>query len=154
MNVASLFPDTADATSIDGPVANDQAGMRFFDPNKIGTIMRTLMALPLVLALAACGSAPGYKARPAELAEVQGVYRMDNGLTLKVYQEQRRLFAQLGQRPPAELVAVAEYSFVAPDQRMTLDYRPIAFGDEIVLTYPSDLKHGSSELVRVRLAAH
>lgn len=116
--------------------------------------MRTLMALPLILVVAACGSTPIYQPRPAELAEVQGVYRMDNGLTLKIYQERRRLFAQLGQRPPAELVPVAEYSFVAPDQRMTLDYHPIAFGDEIVLTYPSDPKLGSSGLVQVRLAAN
>jgi hypothetical protein len=137
-------------------------------------IMRTLHWLPLVLALigaaayAAPQSAqteptlgeiqvravrPTYKLTPAQIDDVKGTYVMDNGSALKITQEHRRLYAKLGDRLVTEMVAVGENRFVSPDQRMTMEYQPIAFGDQIVLTYPADLNVASSPMITVRLAS-
>jgi hypothetical protein len=135
-----------------------------------GTIMRTptilffALAMLLVASTAAAapqassanraaGATPTYHPRPAELREVTGVYRLDNGVTLKVTNLRRRVFAQLGQRSPVEMVPVAENHFVSADRRMTMEFRPIAFGDQIVLTYPSDFNAADAKMVTVRLAA-
>lgn len=95
-----------------------------------------------------------YKLQPAQIDELKGVYKLDNGLTLKVSNVRRKLYAQLGQRAPTEMVPLAENLFVSRDQRMTMDYRPAAFGDEVVLTYPADLNLASSPMLTVRLAAN
>lgn len=95
-----------------------------------------------------------YKLQPAQIDELKGVYRLDNGLTLKVTNVRRKLYAQLGQRHLTELVPLTDSLFVSPDQRMTMDYRPAAFGDEVVLTYPADLNVASSPMLTVRLAAN
>ena len=50
------------------------------------------------------------------------------------------------------MVAVGENRFISLDQRMVMDYQPMAFGDQIVLTYPADLDVASSPMVTVRLA--
>jgi hypothetical protein len=136
--------------------------------------MRTLFLLPLAFALsqASAIAAPqtqqgdpslseiqvrgvmpaAAKLQPQQIDEIKGVYALDNGSALKITNVQRRLFAQLGQRNLTELVPVGDNRFVSLDQRMTVEYRPVAFGDEIVLTYPADLNLASSELVTVRLA--
>jgi hypothetical protein len=136
--------------------------------------MRTLFLLPLAFALsqASAIAAPqtqqgdpslseiqvrgmmpaAAKLQPQQIDEIKGVYALDNGSALKITNVQRRLFAQLGQRDLTELVPVGDNRFVSLDQRMTVEYRPVAFGDEIVLTYPADLNVASSELVTVRLA--
>lgn len=137
-------------------------------------IMRTLHCLPLAIALIGAtayaapqseqteptlgeiqvrGMSPTYKPTAIEIAEVKGAYALDNGATLKITNEHRRLYAQLGDRLVTELVPVAENRFVSPDQRMTVEYVPIAFGDQIVLTYPADMNLTSSQMITVRLAA-
>ena len=98
------------------------------------------------------GTLPATRLQPEQIAEIKGVYALDNGATLKITSVQRRLFAQLGQRNLTELVPLGDNRFVAPDQRMTMEFKPIAFGEEIVLTYPADLNVATSELVTVRLA--
>ena len=139
-------------------------------------IMRTLTCLPLAIALIGAtayaapqseqteptlgeiqvrgGVMPSYKLTPAQIDEVKGTYVMDNGATLKITQEHRRLYAQLGQRFVTEMVAVGENRFVSPDQRMTIEYQPIAFGDQVVLTYPADLNLASSPMITIRLASN
>jgi hypothetical protein len=133
-----------------------------------GTIMRTptlfffAVAMMLVASTAAAApqaspanratTTPTYQLQPAQVQEVTGSYRLDNGLVLKVSNRQRRVYAQLGQRGPVEMVAVAQYHFVSADGRMTMEFRPIAFGDQIVLTYPSDFNLVDAKLVTVRLA--
>jgi hypothetical protein len=111
-------------------------------------------ALAMLLVASTAAAAPTYHPRPAELREVTGVYRLDNGVALKVTNLRRRVFAQLGQRSPVEMVAVAENHFVSADRRMTMEFRPIAFGDQIVLTYPSDFNAADAKMVTVRLAAN
>jgi hypothetical protein len=97
---------------------------------------------------------PTYRMQAAQVDEIKGVYKLDNGKTFRVSNVHRRLFAQLGDRKRIEMVPLAENLFVAADQRMTMELRPAAFGDEIVLTYPATLNLADSTMVTVRLAAN
>jgi hypothetical protein len=134
--------------------------------------MRTMTLLPLALALVqasafagpqtipgparpAIGAVPmvaTYKPRPAEIDDVVGTYKLDNGATLKVKMERRRLYAELGQRGMTEMVPVGEYRYVSPDQRMTFEFNPLPFDGEVVLTYPADLNVAGSAPVTARTA--
>jgi hypothetical protein len=129
--------------------------------------MRPIILLSFVstLLLAACsaphppgppaaGVAHQYRLAPAEIDEITGVYRTDNGLTLRVTNTGRRLFLQIDERARTEMVPVAEYRFVSLDQRVTMEYRPVAFADELVVSYPADLKVTSARIVSARLAAN
>jgi hypothetical protein len=102
---------------------------------------------------ASAGVTPACQLQPVQVREITGVYRLDNGVVLKVSNWQRRLFAQLGQRDAVEMAPVAQYHFVPADRRMTMEFRPIAFGDEIGLTYPSDFNAADAENMTLRLAA-
>lgn len=97
---------------------------------------------------------PTYQLQPQQVDEVKGVYVMDNGSTVKITNQNRRLFAQIGQRSSTELIPISDTRFVSPDQQVTMEYHPIAFGDEIVLTYPADLNVASAQMVTVRLAVN
>lgn len=136
--------------------------------------MRTIICLPLAFALIQAtayaapqteqtepslgeiqvrGVAPSYHPRPMEIDEVKGTYALDNGTTVKISNERRRLYAQIGQRMVTEMVPVAENLYLSPDQRTAMELRPAPFGgDQIVLTYPADMNLASSPLVTVRLA--
>lgn len=137
--------------------------------------MRTLTLLPLAIALIGAtayaapqseqteptlgeiqvrATAPTYKPTAMEIAQVKGAYALDNGATLTITNENRRLYARLGDHLVTELVPVGENRFVSAGQRMTMEYVPIAFGDQIVLTYPADMNLASSHMVTVRLAAN
>lgn len=98
--------------------------------------------------------APTYTPTAMEIAQVKGAYALDNGASLKISNEHRRLVARLADRPAIELVPVGENRFVSADQRMTIEYIPIAFGDQILLTYPADMNLASSQMITVRLAAN
>jgi hypothetical protein len=127
----------------------------FFRPDEIGTIMRTSLLLPLAFALAHASAFAGpqtYKPRPAEIDEIKGVYQLDNGAILRVSEQRHRLYAQLGQRTVTEMVPVAEYRYVSPDQRMTMEFNPLPFDGQVVLIYPADLNLAGSELVTARVA--
>lgn len=97
---------------------------------------------------------PTYQMQPAQVDEVKGVYKLDNGATFKVTNVQRRLFAQFGDRMLTELLPVADNRFVSRDQRMTMDFIPEAFGDQIVLTYPADMNVADAKMVTVRFAVN
>jgi hypothetical protein len=105
--------------------------------------MRTSVLLPLAFALAHAGAfaaqQPTYKPRPAEINEIEGMYQLDNGATLKVAEEGRRLVARIGKRFVTDMVPVAEYRYVSPDGRMTMQFKVVAFDGEVVLTYPAEL---------------
>jgi hypothetical protein len=144
----------------------------FFRPDLIGTIMRTITLIPLAFVLAASayaapqadqpatalleiqvrGVMPVYQLQPDQIAEVRGVYMLDNGKALKITNVNRKVYAQLGDRPLAEMVPVSEGRFASPDQQILMEYRPVAFADELVLTYPQDASVASSPMQTVRLA--
>jgi hypothetical protein len=63
--------------------------------------------------------------------------------------ERRRLYARIGQRAPTELVPVAENNFASADQRVMMEFKPIPFGDQIVLTYPLNPGQASTGMLRV-----
>jgi hypothetical protein len=100
----------------------------------------------------AAGAVQRYRLHPAEVDEIIGVYRTDDGLVLRVTNTGRRLFLQIGERPRTEMVPVAEYRFVSADRRITMQYRPVAYADELEVSYPADLDVASARMVTVRLA--
>ena len=115
-----------------------------------------LFAIAMMLAASAASAAPPaitptYQLQPAQVQEITGVYRLDNGSSLQVTNQRRTLFVELGRRGAVEMVAMAENHFDSLDRRMTMEFRPIAFGDEIVLTYPSDVDAADAANVTMRL---
>jgi hypothetical protein len=93
-----------------------------------------------------------YKPRPAEIDDVLGVYKLDNGATLKVSMERHRLYARLGERIATEMVPVGEYHYVSADQRMEMEFNPLPFDGMVLLTYPADLNVAGSGLMTARAA--
>ncbi|MDB5935816.1 MAG: hypothetical protein JWQ01_3160 [Massilia sp.] len=106
--------------------------------------MRTFFLLPLAFALAHGGAvaAPqaAYEPSASEIDEIKGMYRLDNGATLKVSDSGWHLTARIGKRFVTEMIPVAEYSYVSRDRRMTLQFKGRPFVDAVVLTYPADLR--------------
>ena len=81
------------------------------------------------------------------------MYRLDKGGNFRMSRVRNRLMAQLGERPVTELVAESATHLVAPEQNMTVDYVPLAFGDQVILRYPADLARADAPMVTVQLAA-
>jgi hypothetical protein len=110
--------------------------------------MRTPFLLPLAFALAQTSAfaetQTSYQPRPAEMDDIKGVYRLDNGAILKVSEQRHRLYAQFGRGTVTEMVPVAEYRYVSRDQRVTMQFNPLPFDGEVVLTYPADLNAAGS----------
>lgn len=71
-----------------------------------------------------------YKQRPVEFDGVQGSYDLSNGETMRISSQHRKLYAQIGGRGKAELVAVAPNVLVSRDDslRLTFDQLPFAAG--------------------------
>jgi hypothetical protein len=121
--------------------------------DEIGAMMRSRFLFSLAFALTqltAC-AVSGHLLQPQQIDDIKGVYLLDNGTTLTISHVQRRLYAELGHRGLVEMVPVADNRFVAPDQRMTMEYRK-SDGGEIVLTYPADVDAPSDEIRIARLA--
>ena len=105
------------------------------------TLSASALAAPSVTpdagssAMVAVQLIPGtsYKLRPVEFDGVQGTYNLANGQTLKVSAEHRKLYAEIGQNK-AELVAVAENTFVSRDEDMKVVFDQIPFANEVVVT--------------------
>jgi hypothetical protein len=76
--------------------------------------------------------------------------RLRRRATLNVSVQRHRLYAELGQRSAAEMVPVGEYRYVAPGQRMTIEFNPLPFDGEVRLTYPADLAVAGSAMVTAR----
>lgn len=91
---------------------------------------------------------------PAALSEIRGTYALSNGRSLRLENMRGKLFADLNQRGLTELVPVAENTFVSKDRDIALEYKPIAFGEEIVLSYKVDALAAESPWVTVRIAAN
>ncbi len=105
--------------------------------------MRTSVLLPLAFAFAHAGAFAAqqatYQPRADEVEQIKGMYRLDNGATLKVQEQGRRLVARIGRHYVTEMVPVAENRYVSPDGRMTMQFRSLPFDGEVVLTYPAEL---------------
>ncbi|WP_426117144.1 hypothetical protein [Massilia sp. PWRC2] len=114
----------------------------------------TVPALAQDQSIRVTGAQQGYQLQPPEVAEMVGVYKLDNGGVFRMSRTGRHLMAQLGERAVTELVAQDATHFIARDQRMTVDYLPQAFGDLITLTYPADLARLDAPMVSVTFAAN
>lgn len=143
------------------------------DQTRLESIMRTLTILSIAIAMSSAtafaapqepqtepalseiqvrSALPVYQLQPQQVADVKGVYVLDNGSTVRITNVNRRLFAQIGERSATELTSTGENRFVSLDQQVTMEYKPIAFGEELVLTYPADQSMSSAGMVRVTLA--
>lgn len=89
---------------------------------------------------------------PQQLSEMPGAYALSNGQSLRLTLERGRLYAELNRHGETELVPVAENMFVASDRGMALEYRPVAFGDEVVFSYKAELASAEPGFVSVHLA--
>ena len=89
---------------------------------------------------------------PQQLSEVQGTFLLSNGGVLRLTSARGRLYAELNHRDATELVPVAENSFVSKDREMALEYKPVAFDDEIVLSYRTDAASAQPSWTTVHLA--
>lgn len=74
-----------------------------------------------------------YQATPAELAGITGNYNLANGQTLRVSVQQRKLFAEVGDKK-AEIVAVAPNTFASRADDMTLVFDELPFANEVKLS--------------------
>ena len=126
--------------------------MRRYPTVFLAAALLSAPAFALDQTVAVTGAQQSYQLQPQQLAEIAGVYRLDNGGVFRVERVGKRLMAQLGERPMTELVAQAEDRFISRDQRMTVDYLPQPFGDLLTLRYPSDLAQADAPMVTVRLA--
>lgn len=75
-----------------------------------------------------------YTLRPIEFEGVQGVYILSNGQTLRVSSAQRKLYAELDGQGKAEIVPVAENTFVSRQDAMKLVFDQIPFATDVTLT--------------------
>lgn len=75
-----------------------------------------------------------YKLRPIEFEGVQGVYNLSNGQILRVSSAQRKLYAELDGQGKAEIVPVAENTFVSREDATTLVFDQIPFATDVRLT--------------------
>lgn len=103
------------------------------------------------------GPAPApekYTMNTQQLREIAGTYALSNGQSLRLSTWQNRLYADLNQRGMTEMVPVDENVFVAASHDMSMVFKPVAFGDELRLTYRADSGQTAAlpQLVTVTLA--
>jgi hypothetical protein len=80
------------------------------------------------------GSNAAYKLRPFEVDGVRGRYALADGRSLRVTQEHRKLYAEIG-NVKAELVPVARNRFAAPDDSLRLAFEQVPFAEpEVTLS--------------------
>lgn len=76
---------------------------------------------------------PQHTLRAGEVDGITGTYNMADGQTLRVSFEQRRLFAEVGQRK-TEIVAVATNTFAARGDAFTLVFDELPFASNVTLS--------------------
>jgi hypothetical protein len=74
-----------------------------------------------------------HKVRPAEAAGVTGVYDLSDGQILRVSFEQRKLFAEVGERK-SEIVPAGQNAFVSRNGDMKLVFDQLPFATGVALT--------------------
>jgi hypothetical protein len=75
-----------------------------------------------------------YKLRPVQFEGVQGTYGLDDGRTMRITSEKRKLYAQINGGDKEEIVAVAQNVFLTADQDLRLEFDQIPFATEVRLT--------------------
>ncbi len=100
--------------------------------------MPTLLSTAVLLAALAPQATPqagreAYHVTPVEMLEVVGDYRLDDGGRLRVSQQGRRVFAELG-GARIEVRPVAPLVFVSGDRKLRLVFTPMAFATGVLVT--------------------
>lgn len=73
------------------------------------------------------------KYTPADVDGIVGSYKMSDGQTLRVSLEQRKLFAEVGERK-TEIVAAGPATFVSRADDLTLVFEQLPFASEVALS--------------------
>ncbi len=81
---------------------------------------------------------PRYPIKLKEARAVRGIYQMSNGWTMEVNPDWRRVFVQLNQGKPVEVVPLSADKFVSADGNMAMEFNLGTAGDEMVLRYVPD----------------
>ena len=90
---------------------------------------------------------------PQQLAEVQGTFILSTGGVLRLTSTRGgKLYGDLDRRGETELVPIAENVFVSKDRSMAIEYKPVPFDDEVVLSYKTDVVAGKQGFVTEHLA--
>lgn len=71
--------------------------------------------------------------RASDVDDLVGTYRLPDGQTLRISFEQRRLFAELGQRK-TEIVPVAPNTFAARGDALQLVFEELPFARDVTLS--------------------
>jgi hypothetical protein len=96
--------------------------------------------------------AKAYPMFPRDVEYFAGAYDLSNGETMYLRKAGRRLYAEIGNRPAKELVAVSPNEFVALDRqaRMTFEENAGGMTGEVLMIVPRKISSiGGSEVVRL-----
>jgi hypothetical protein len=113
---------------------------------KLLSILAAATALMSGGAIAAPDIAP--QATAQQIAELEGIYGLDNGLRARVFELDNRLYLEVG-HDRKELTQVEPNRFMSRDGSVSLSVKPGDGGDKIVLGY----RHDAQESIPIRLAA-
>jgi hypothetical protein len=69
----------------------------------------------------------GYKAAPADLHGVQGVYHFDNGRYLQLTTQNRKLYAQFNGEQREELVAVGPNAYASRSEGTQIEFDDLPY---------------------------
>lgn len=81
---------------------------------------------------------PRYRIKLTEAIALRGSYQMSNGWLLYVRPDRRRVFADLNEKGPVELLPVSADKFISADRKMAMEFNLGANGNEMVMRYTPD----------------
>ena len=81
---------------------------------------------------------PRYPLKIREAHAVRGIYEMSNGWLLEVNPDWHRVYANLNQAGPVELLPVSADKFISADGRMAMEFNLGVNANDMVLRYTPD----------------
>lgn len=81
---------------------------------------------------------PRYPLKVREALAVRGTYDMSNGWLLEVNPDWHRVYADLNQTGPVELLPASADKFISADGRMAMEFNRGVNANEMVLRYTPD----------------
>ncbi len=83
---------------------------------------------------------------PDEFQYIGGRYNLDNGATLRFTQFHNKLYAQVAELPPTQVMMLGQNMFAAPDNsiKMTFQPDPSGFSTGVTVRYTTDKSMGET----------
>lgn len=76
-----------------------------------------------------------YRLDKEDARTVSGTYALSNGWTLRVTPRMNRVYAQINDRPPVELLAQSPDKFATADGRIATVFKLGPWGDDMAMSY-------------------